>query len=101
MIRKLFGGAEIAKSGCRQRTGRGHPGVAEDPPVSVWTKGRLPARRRAPRREVLCRRREAVLRIRDRELDRDRQIVTRGEAEVNYLSDGNGCSARIICGFGL
>ena len=27
-------------------------------------------------REVLSRRREAVLRVRDRELDRDRQIVT-------------------------
>jgi RNA polymerase sigma factor (sigma-70 family) len=37
-------GAEIARSDRRNSTGRGHPGVAEDPPVPVWTKGRLPAR---------------------------------------------------------
>src|ERR1039458_5467545 len=69
-------GAVLAKSDRRNSTDRGHPGVAEDPPVPVWTKGRLPARGRGPRREVLSRRREAVLRVRDRELDRGRWILT-------------------------
>ena len=72
-VKDLLAQAGFAQD-CRQSTGRGHPGVAEDPAVSVWTKG--PARRRAPGREVLSGRREAVLRVRDRELDRDRQIVT-------------------------
>ena len=43
------GDTQSALPNCHQNTDPGHPGVAENPPVSLRTKGRLPAIGRAPR----------------------------------------------------